>query len=191
LTEAKIKARGEITTGTGIKTETAAAGNRTMKASKYIFFLLISGLWLLASSCDRNRVFENNIDIPDYTWDVKNKLSFDVNIEDTTQLHNLYVNVRHTSQFQSANLYMFIVIKFPNGKLAKDTLECVFADETGKWKGEGMGDIWDNQILWKSNVKFPLPGKYTFEYEQAMRTPQVPFIMDVGLRVEKAKKKEQ
>jgi gliding motility-associated lipoprotein GldH len=162
-----------------------------MKASKYIFPFLIFAFCLLIFGCDRNRVFEENTDIPDYNWDVKNKPSFDVTIEDTTQLHNLYVNVRHASQFQSANLYMFITIKFPNGKLAKDTLECVLADETGKWKGDGMGDIWDNQILWKPNVKFPIPGKYTFEFEQAMRTEQVQFVMDVGLRVEKAEKKSK
>ena len=159
---------------------------------------LAVGSWQLAiaaaiflSSCDSARVFENNVDIPDYSWDVKNKLSFDVNIDDTVSLHNLYVNVRHASHYQYANLYMFITIKFPNGKLAKDTLECVFADGQGGWKGEGMGDIWDNQILWKPNVKFPLTGKYTFEYEQAMRTEHVEFIMDVGLRVEKAKKKDK
>jgi gliding motility-associated lipoprotein GldH len=160
-----------------------------MKLSKYIFPLLIFAFCLLAFGCDRKRVFEENIDIPDYSWDVKNKLSFEVNIEDTTQLHNLYVNVRHASQFQSANLFMFITIKFPNGKMAKDTLECILADETGKWKGDGMGDIWDYPTLWKSNVKFPIPGKYIFEYEQANRTPQVQFVMDVGLRVEKAEKR--
>jgi len=142
------------------------------------------------TSCDSNRVFEDNIDIPDYSWDVKNKLSFDVTIEDTTTLYNLYVNVRHASHYPYANLYMFITIKFPNGKLAKDTLESVFLGENGKWKGDGMGDIWDNQILWKPNVKFTLIGKYTFEYEHAMRMEQVPFIMDVGLRVEKAEKKK-
>ena len=152
-----------------------------------VYCLLI---FVFLSSCDRNRIFEKNIDIPDYSWDVKNKLSFDVDIEDTTALHNLYVNVRHASQYQSANLFIFITIKFPNGKLAKDTLECVLSDETGKWKGDGMGDIWDNQILWRPNVKFPVKGKYTFEYEQAMRMEQVPFVMDVGLRVEKAEKKK-
>jgi gliding motility-associated lipoprotein GldH len=160
-----------------------------MKLSKYFFLSLSAVLCLLSIGCDSNRVFENNIDIPDYSWDVKNKLSFDVNIDDTISLHNLYVNVRHASQYPYANLYVFITIKFPNGKFAKDTLECVFSDQNGKWKGAGMGDIWDNQILWKPNIKFPLKGKYTFEYEQAMRTEQVPFIMDVGLRVEKAKKK--
>ena len=165
-----------------------------MKSRMKLFFsnllLLSSGFWLLASGCDHNRVFEDNIDIPDYSWDVKNKLSFDVPIDDTASLHTLYVNVRHASRYPYANLYVFITIKFPNGKFAKDTLECVFSDENGKWKGDGMGDIWDNQILWKPNVKFPIVGKYTFEYEHAMRTEQVPFIMDVGLRVEKAEKKK-
>jgi gliding motility-associated lipoprotein GldH len=162
-----------------------------MKNKIKLLLFLAAGFWLLAIGCDRNRVFENNIDIPDYIWNVKNKLSFDVTIEDTVSLHNLYVNVRHASQYPYANLYLFITIKFPNGKLAKDTLECVLSDGSGKWKGEGMGDIWDNQILWKPNVKFPLTGKYTFEYEQAMRTEQVPFVMDVGLRVEKAEKKKK
>jgi len=151
--------------------------------------LAILATVFLFTACDSNRVFEDNTDIPDYVWDVKNKVSFDVNIDDTVSLHNLYVNVRHASHYRSANIFIFIVIKFPNGKLAKDTLECVLADESGQWKGDGAGDIWDNQILWKSNVKFPITGKYTFEYEQAMRLEQLPFIMDVGLRVEKAEKK--
>ena len=161
---------------------------------KFIFpktLILAAGFWLLASGCDRNRVFEDNTDLPEMTWDAKNKITFEVNIDDTTAYHNLYVNVRHASQYPYANLFVFIIIKFPNGKLAKDTLECPLADESGQWKGEGMGDIWDDQILWKPKVKFPLPGKYTFEYEHAMRTEQVPFLMDIGLRVEKAETKDK
>ena len=161
------------------------------KHSKICLLPIVCCLFFLFSSCDRNRVFEENTDLPDYTWDVKNKLSFDVNITDTTSLNNLYVNVRQASHYQYANLYLFITIKFPNGKMAKDTLECILSDETGHWKGDGMGDIWDNQILWKPNVRFPVPGKYIFEYEHAMRTEQLPFIMDMGLRVEKAEKKSK
>lgn len=151
---------------------------------------ILSIVYCLLAGCDSNRVFEDNTELPDYVWDVKHKVSFDVNIADTTTLHNLYVNVRQASHYQYANLYLFIVIKFPNGKLAKDTLECILADANGQWKGDGLGDIWDNKILWKQNVKFPITGKYTFEYEQAMRTEQLPFIMDVGLRVEKAERKK-
>lgn len=153
-----------------------------------LFVIWCLPVLIFISSCDSNRVFEDNIDIPDYAWDVKNKISFEVNIDDTAALHNLYVNVRHASHYPYANLYIFIAIKFPNGEFAKDTLECVLSDESGQWKGDGAGDIWDNQILWKPNVKFPMAGKYTFEYEHAMRIEQVPFIMDVGLRVEKVEK---
>ena len=158
--------------------------------SRFPVLFAVAVFFLLFSACDPNRVFEENTDIPEFSWDSKNKLSFEVNIDDTVSLHNLYVNVRHASHYPYANLYIFIVIKFPNGKLAKDTMECIFADQAGQWRGEGMGDIWDNQILWKPNIKFPIAGKYTFEYEHAMRPEQVPFIMDVGLRVEKAEKKE-
>ena len=140
------------------------------------------------TSCDSNRVFEDNTDIPEFTWDIKNKIAFDVDIPDTASLYNLYVNVRHASHYPYANLYVFATITFPNGKTRKDTVECVLADVSGEWKGDGAGDIWDNQILWMPKVKFPLAGKYNFQYEQAMRMEQVPFIMDVGLRVEKAEK---
>lgn len=143
------------------------------------------------SGCDSSRIFESNVEMPDYVWDVKNKTSFSVDIKDTTQLNNLYVNIRHASHYQYANLYIFIVIKFPNGRLAKDTLDCVLADVTGKWLGDGLGDIWDTKIRWKQNVKFPIPGNYTFEYEQAMRIPQLPGIMDVGLRIERAEIKSK
>ena len=71
--------------------------------------------------------------------------------------------------------------------MSNDTLECILADEKGKWLGTGIGDIYDNQIPFKKNVLFPKKGKYKFEIEQGMRTDIVPLIMDIGLRIEKTK----
>jgi gliding motility-associated lipoprotein GldH len=51
--------------------------------------------------------------------------------------------------------------------------------------GKGVGDLWDNQLLFKPSVKFPQAGKYKIEYEQAMRVDPLPYITDVGLRVER------
>jgi gliding motility-associated lipoprotein GldH len=71
--------------------------------------------------------------------------------------------------------------------MSKDTVECQLADETGKWLGEGSGDIWDNQILFKKRTRFPLPGKYTFSYQHAMWLENMPCVMEIGMRIEKAK----
>jgi gliding motility-associated lipoprotein GldH len=137
-------------------------------------------------SCDSARVFEQNQPIPESGWDVTNVVKFDVDIADPSTATNFYINVRQADGYPYSNIFMFIKTVFPNGKQSADTLECVLADEKGKWLGSGVGDIYDNQIPFKRNVRFPMAGKYHFEIEQGMRTENVPLIMDVGLRIEKA-----
>jgi len=65
-------------------------------------------------------------------------------------------------------------------------MECILADANGKWLGNGLGDIWDNKILFKQNVKFPKRGLYQFTLNQAMRLDSLPMIMDAGLSIEKS-----
>ena len=46
---------------------------------------------------------------------------------------------------------------------------------------------WDNKIPLKQNLIFPQAGKYTFTFEQGMRTNPLPLVMDFGMTVELAK----
>lgn len=140
---------------------------------------------LLVVACDSNRVFEENVAIPDKVWNADNKIKFEVDILDTLAPHNFYVNVRNTGAYRYSNLYVFLHIKFPNGKFSHDTIECPLADKTGKWYGSGTGQIKDNQVLVKYNMRFPLEGRYEFEIEQAMREEELEEITDVGFRLEK------
>ncbi|MFA8435931.1 MAG: gliding motility lipoprotein GldH [Marinifilaceae bacterium] len=146
--------------------------------------VLLSGLIL--SSCDSNRVFEDYVKIPDSKWDREHIVSFEVNITDTLNPHNLYVDVRNSGKYTKANLWLFIRTISPKGEVVKDTFNCPLADETGRWYGSGFGDIFDSQFLLKTRVVFPHSGTYVFEYEQGMREKKIPGIVDVGLRVEKS-----
>lgn len=149
-----------------------------------IIILAVSILSLI--SCDPDRVYEKNIRIPEGIWHQDNIINFDLAIEDTISAYNLYINVRNANLYPMSNLYLFITTTAPSGHSIKDTVEVVLADEKGKWLGSGLGDIWDLQQAYKKNIRFAQKGKYSFEYEQAMRMERLPFIMDVGLRVEKA-----
>lgn len=153
-----------------------------MKHASIIVFLTL----LIGYSCDPERVYEINKRIPDGIWYRDEPVRFELMIEDTIRPHNLYVNVRNTSLYPMSNLYLFITTIAPSGHSIRDTVEVILADEKGKWLGSGLGDIWDLQQLYKENVRFAQQGRYIFEYEQAMRTEKLPFILDVGLRVEKA-----
>ena len=151
----------------------------------HVFIFSLAAVIIL-SSCDPNLVYEKNIRIPDGIWYRDNIVHFEVVVDDTISSHNLFVNVRNTSLYPMSNLYLFIETTAPSGHSVRDTVEVILADQKGRWLGSGLGDIWDLQQLYKQNVRFAQRGKYSFEYMQAMRTEKLPFILDVGLRVEKA-----
>jgi gliding motility-associated lipoprotein GldH len=162
--------------------------HKTDKLSLPLHVILLSNLICLCSSCDPNRIYEENKDIPEMLWHKDSIMKFEVEISDAQAKYNLYINVRNAGSYQFSNIYMFVDIAFPDGTINRDTVEGILADEKGQWLGNGLGDIWDNQIPFKNAVRFPLAGKYIFKIEQAMRAEQLSDIMDVGLRVEKEKK---
>jgi len=148
----------------------------------YLFFL---GFILIICSCDSKRVFEENKAIPNSKWNRNNIITFNVNVTDVNLRNNVYLNIRHNGLYSNRNIYLFIDIVSPNGKQIRDTVNCILADEKGKWLGSGLGDIYNNQLLYKSNVSFPNKGNYKFKIEQAMRTETLENIEDIGVRIEK------
>jgi gliding motility-associated lipoprotein GldH len=149
--------------------------------------LLFAVALLFFISCNQNVVFEKNIKIPGLSWDINNIVLFDTDIKDTINTHDIYINVRNASAYPYSNLFLFLNTKTPKGETARDTMELTLADVTGKWLGEGLGDIYDNRILFKKNFRFPESGIWHFELQQAMRINPLPQIMDVGMRIEKVK----
>lgn len=139
---------------------------------------------LLFASCDRAHVYEKNVKIPKFEWDKENILKFEVPITDSAASYNMYFNIRNASGYSFSNLFLFFTTRAPNGMRERDTVEIKLADETGRWLGDGLGDIWDNQILFKKNFRFPVSGTYFFEMEQAMRVNPLQYIMDAGIRIE-------
>ena len=151
-------------------------------------FVIISGIVLLFSACDKSRVYEENVKIPGFEWNADNVLTFEVPITDTVSAYNMYFNIRNASGYAFSNLFLFFTVRSPDGKRERDTVELKLADESGKWLGHGLGDIWDNRILFKENFRFPVTGTYYFEMEQGMRVDPLVYIMDAGIRIEKADK---
>ncbi len=152
-------------------------------SSLFILFFAI-----LFSSCDKSRVYEKDVKIPKFEWDMNNPLTFEVPITDTISSYNMYFNIRNASGYSFSNLFLFFTVRAPDGKRERDTVEIKLADETGRWLGSGLGDIWDNKVLFKENFRFPVSGTYFFEMEQAMRVNPLLYIMDAGIRIEYAEK---
>ncbi len=156
----------------------------------HIYGLIALASLLLMSCEDERRVFEENVEITNARWAVKDRAVLTAEITDTVSQHNFLVNVRNTEEYPYRNLYLFLKTTFPNGKTSRDTIGLYLADASGRWLGSGTGYLSSgrypvNQVMYNYNKRFPLAGTYTFEIEQAMRTDTLVGIRNVGLRIEK------
>ena len=148
----------------------------------YLFIVLF---FVGISSCDRRKVFESYHELDPNGWNKDSIVVFNVQMNDTIKNHNLYVDIRNAGTYPYSNLWLFLSIGSPDGKLLTDTVEFTLADPSGRWRGSGIGGLHDNQILYKSSVYFPHKGKYKFMIKQGMRDNVLKGIRDIGIRVEK------
>ena len=141
---------------------------------------------LSLQSCDSNLLFEENLKVSNAVWHRHEKALFNFVVEDTTSKYDLYLNVRHGGDYPYKNLYLFTKTKSPNGLLAIDTAQMIFADNQGRWMGKGIGGIYDYQFKYKEQIEFPAKGEYSFEIEQGMREMELDNVTDIGIRIEKS-----
>ncbi len=149
-----------------------------------VYFTALCFVIFALSSCQTNMVFDDNEEITSYVWDSKVKPTFTFEIKDTSMLYNIYINVRHVDYYRFNNVWLNVAATFPDGSRQVKRVDIPLADESGKWHGEGLGDIWDYRHLIQQGAFFNKPGKYTFSLEHLMRQDPLPGIMSVGLRVE-------
>jgi gliding motility-associated lipoprotein GldH len=140
---------------------------------------------ILTGGCNRQTVFQDNNIISSAGWYIDDTINFSVAINDTTQIHELYLMVRNTTDYPYRNLFIFLDIEFPDKRTLRDTIECILAKTDGQWRGKGFGKIRSNEFLFRDDVWFPSQGTYTFRMQHGMREEPLKGISDVGIRIQR------
>ncbi len=148
--------------------------------------LVVFVVAVFLQSCDSGVIYQAYEDFEDGLWYIKTTPSFKVEIKDTTQAYNLYYLVRNSLKYPYYNLYVTREITTPDGGKSSTLSELFLSNEkTGKPFGNGLGDIFDHKIIFLRNHRFERAGTYTFTFSQTMRQNPLPFVMGMGLSVEK------
>lgn len=154
-----------------------------MTLQKILLLSFIGSIILFA--CNTNTVYESYNPIGGNGWNKDSVFNYTFNIKDSAQHYNVYFNLRNTVDYSFNNIWLFVSVNPPEGKTLTDTVEFVLADPSGRWFGHGHGKFRDNKLLYRRNVFFPQPGKYSFNIQQGMRESLLKGINDFGISVEK------
>lgn len=152
---------------------------------------IISVVLVCLYSCDKQRVYDEYKSF-DGSWHKDSIASFEFEQQDTITPYNLFITVRNNSKYPYSNLFLIVEMQQPESNIIKvDTLEYEMANPDGTLMGEGFASVKESKLWYKEKVKFPVPGSYKINIQQAMREQgkvpgikQLEGITEVGFRIE-------
>lgn len=147
----------------------------------------MGGVFSTLQSCVDNSIVDNFFTIPNQHWTYAQPIKTVVQISNTTQKYNVFINFRHTDAYKYANIWFKVSIISPDKKKKTERVEFTIANTDGAWIGTTAGNLFTCQLPYKDNFKFSQKGKYLIVVEQNMRDNPLNGVNDLGLRVETVK----
>ena len=96
---------------------------------KKLFLVVFSFSMLSILSCGPNYIFDESKEIEGGEWAYVDTLNFEVDIKDTLEIYNLYLDIEHSTDFSKQNIYIQIYTRFPSGQRIKERVAIDFADK--------------------------------------------------------------
>lgn len=170
---------------TNLSNKLSRISNR--KRSPKLNGLIVAFVCFLCFSCEQQALYDQYQAIDNTTWEKNKEYYFSFQIEDISIPYDLTLEVRNNNLYPFQNLWLFCNEEQPIGPLQKDTVECILADEFGKWHGNGIS-LFQSSFPIRKKYVFPHKGQYTFSFRQGMRVDALKGIQEIGLRIEKVRK---
>ena len=146
-------------------------------------YLIVISIFLTLFSCDEKATYSSINPIPEAAWYYNNVVEFLVDITDTTQVYDIYLNVNHAKSYEFRNAYILVHTTFPSGKKLEQRLRLDLAEKSGKWRGNCNRIECLAEFPIQLSAYFNEIGIHTFAIEQNMRKNPLNGISDVGLKL--------
>ena len=143
---------------------------RLKQANKLLFPLVL----LLITSCTGHNRFHSYLPVNKDGWKRTDTLCFHaVPIDTNRNCMEISLGIRHTHKYPYRDIWLSI---------GKDTLHIDLADEQGRWKGKGIGDM--RLVQQEASISLTdMDSCGTIRIHHIMRHDPLPGISDIGIEV--------
>ena len=153
--------------------------------------LLCVPLFFALSSCGPTYIYNHTYGIEKEAWTYADSLLYEVEIEDTLNIYNLYLDIEHSVDFKYQNLYTQVKTKFPGGAQIEEVLSLELQHKTGIWLGDCNSSYCTLRIPIQEGAYFNSKGKHSIFIEQFMRESPVTGVKSIALKIEDTGLKRQ
>ena len=157
-----------------------------MQKSKRGKWLPLIGMSGLLAACTQPVIYDQFQSIEGNQWERGKVYYFTFNIEDNRIPYDLTLAIRNNNKYPYQNLWLFYNEEPPIGALKRDTIECMLADDYGKWYGTGIS-LYLASFPLRTHYYFPYPGQYTYSFQQGMRANELTGVQEIGLNITPSK----
>ena len=141
---------------------------------------------LLLVCCNTNTESSYHVFEEDH-WHSDSIITLNHSVVDSITKQNLYLKIRHTTDFEYQNIFLFVDFQDK-----RDTVEVTLSEKNGKWLGSGFGDIKEVEYCFAKEIIFSSKKTSIFAVEQAMRYGEQPAITNLkgiialGIKIKKS-----
>lgn len=152
-----------------------------MRKTIYTIAVAIASALLLAGCGGKQPEHLASYKIEDSAWRIADTARWHWDVADTMQSYDLSIEIRHSTNYPYANLYLFVEVVSPDGATLSDTLDYPLCAPSGEWYGEGFSNNRTVALPYRSSCRFARAGHYVFNVRQGMRRDPLEGIHEVSL----------
>lgn len=152
-----------------------------LNVNKIVFVIAFT---VFLYSCDGSLYYEKFRKVDVAAWNYKDEINFTVPIDKGVP-SRMRIAVRNTDTYQKANLWLFLSLTSPSGRVLRDTIDCPLADDFGYWLGSGFSGLYLTEHRVEQQNLFNEEGSWKVTITHGMREDTIKGIQEVGILVNK------
>ncbi|MEM0993225.1 MAG: gliding motility lipoprotein GldH [Bacteroidota bacterium] len=149
--------------------------------------IVFCGLLWSCLACQPNYLYQEEKIIANSIWTYDDAVSFTFQIDDTEAQYNLYLDIRHSTQFPFQNLYTMIQTTYPSGRTVDSRISIDMANKLGEWYGKCSQEDCLLRVNLQQGAFFKEAGAHQITFEQYTRKDSLAGVNVLGFAVEAVK----
>lgn len=154
-----------------------------MKIAKFLTLPLALVAFAILAGCGSSYVYEKKYQFDTSGWTYADTLDFEISIQDTFKIYDLFLEIEHSRDYPYQNLYAIFYTTFPDQTRLKKQISLEIGESNGKWLGNCSGNNCTLVIPIQKNAYFNQSGNYLFTLEQFMRVDSIQQINHITFKV--------